>query len=262
MKKLLLTSLTLFLGASSLLHAAEASGTLATVNGIRIDNALLEMQVAGNKAQGNEDTPQLRSFLKTELIAREVLAQEARKQGLDKDPNLIIQIQQQQNALLIDTLIARHLQNFNITEEMLQSEYKRQTDFLSGAQEYQISQILCATESEAQQIIKSAQNGIAFDKLAKEKSVDPNKENSGYIGWLRADQMSPQIAQAVTKLAVPSITPKPIQIQQGWLVINLSDKRNIKIPSYEQSRSQLINALLINEKAQYVERLVKSAKIQ
>ena len=63
--------------------AWSAEVPVATVNNVKIGAELMEMLVVNNVAQGAKDSPELRAALKTELIAREVLAQEAKKQNLD-----------------------------------------------------------------------------------------------------------------------------------------------------------------------------------
>ena len=47
---------------------------------------LMDRNVQANVAQGQRDTPELRAAVKQELVARELMAQEAQKRGLDKLP--------------------------------------------------------------------------------------------------------------------------------------------------------------------------------
>ena len=88
-------------------HASESLKPAATVNGVKIAGEVLELLVANNVAQGGKDTPELRAALKNELIAREVLAQEAKKQKLDQEPAVKAQLTLQQGSLLADALIAK-----------------------------------------------------------------------------------------------------------------------------------------------------------
>ena len=67
--------LSLCLGGDTL--AAEAP--MAVVNGVPIAARLLDINVEANLAQGQKDTPELRTALKQELIARELMVQEAQK---------------------------------------------------------------------------------------------------------------------------------------------------------------------------------------
>lgn len=253
----------LFGAVLSLASAAwSAQAPVATVNGVKIDAGVLEMLVANNIAQGTKDTPELRAALKTELIAREVLTQEAKKQNLDKDPAFKMQLLMQQNTLLLERLIAKQAEKTNISDDKLQAEYKRQSDQLADVEQYQVSHIVTATEAEAKAIIKAAKDGAAFDKLAREKSTNASAQNGGSLGWFLPNQFNAGLANVVVNLNVGSVTSLPIASPEGWQVIKLDGKRKFKVPSFEESKQALVNAVLTSERAAFIQKLVKAAKVE
>jgi len=248
-------------GAVLSLACAAWSAPVATVNGVKIEAEVLELLVANNVAQGTKDTPGLRAALKEELIAREVLAQEAKKQNLDKDPAFKLKWQMQQNTFLVDSLIAKQAAKMDLSDDKLQAEYKRQLGLLADAEQYQVSHIVTATEAEARAVIKAAKDGAAFDKLAREKSTNASAQNGGSLGWLLPNQIIPTLANVVVNLNVGSVTSLPIATPDGWQVIKLESKRKFKAPSFEESKQQLINAVFASERAEFVQGLVKAAKV-
>jgi peptidyl-prolyl cis-trans isomerase C len=245
----------------SIAGTAGAS-TVATVNGAKIDSEVLDYVVANSVAQGAKDTPELRAALKNELIAREVMAQEAKKQNVDKESTFKLQMQMQQNSLLIDALLAKHAAKLSITDEMLRSEYKRQTDLLADVEQYQISHVVTATEADAKAVIKAAKDGAAFDKLAREKSINASAKNGGSLGWLMADQIIPALSNVVVNLNVGSVTSMPIATPDGWQVIKLDGKRKFKAPTFEESKQQLTNAVYASQRTEFIQKLVKAAKVE
>jgi parvulin-like peptidyl-prolyl isomerase len=54
----------------------------------------------------------------------------------------------------------------------------------------------------------------------------------------------------------------PIATQAGWQVIKLQGKRKFTPPSLEDSKPQLVRALLMNYRSEYIQKLVKVAKIE
>lgn len=243
-------------------HASDAAKPAATVNGVKIGGDVLELLVANNVAQGGKDTPELRAALKRELIAREVLAQEAKKQKLDQEPSVKAQLTLQQSALLADSLIAKQAPKFNLSEDKLRAEYKRQSSLLADAEEFQISHVVTATEAEAKAVIKAAKDGEAFDKLAREKSTSPTGPKGGSLGWLLGNQINPALFNVIVNLSEGSVTSLPIGTPEGWQVIRLDGKRKFKVPSFEDSQQQLANAVFANERAEFVQKLVKAAKVE
>jgi peptidyl-prolyl cis-trans isomerase C len=143
----------------------------------------------------------------------------------------------------------------------LRAEYKRQSDLLADADEFQISHVVTATEAEAKAVIKAVKGGEAFDKVAKEKSISPSRQNGGNLGWLLINQLNPTLANVVANLAEKSVTSVPIATPEGWQVIRLDAKRKLKVPAFDDSKPQLMNALFAKNRAEYVEKLVKEAKI-
>lgn len=243
-------------------HAADAPKPLATVNGVKLGTELLDVLVSNALAQGATDSADLRNRLRNELIAREVLAQEARKQGLDKEPAIKAQMALQQNALLSEVLVAKQSEKIKPSDEKLRAEYKRQADLLVDAEEYQVSHIVTHTEADAKAVIKAAKEGVAFDKLAAEKSINPSAKGGGNLGWLLMSQINPSLSNVVANMAEGGITALPIQTQEGWQVLRLDAKRKYKIPTFDESRQQVINAVLANERTEYVQKLVKAAKVE
>ncbi len=243
-------------------HATDASKPLVTVNGVTLGAELMDVLVGNALAQGASDSVDLRNQLRNELIAREVLAQEARKLGLDKEPAIKAQMALQQNTFLSEALIAKQTEKIKPSDEKLRAEYKRQADLLVDAEEYQISHIVTHTEADAKAVIKAAKEGAAFDKLAAEKSINPSAKGGGNLGWLLMRQINPLLSNVVANMAVGSITALPIQTQEGWQVLKLDAKRKYKIPTYDESRQQVINAVMANERTEYVQKLVKAAKVE
>jgi len=242
--------------------AWPADVPVATVNNVKIGAELMEMLVANNVAQGAKDSPELRAALKTELIAREVLVQEAKKQNLDKEPAFKAQLLMQQSTLLVERLIAKKFEKLSISDDKLRAEYKRQVDLLADVEQYQVSHIVTATEADAKDVIKAARDGLAFDKLAREKSTNVSAQNGGSLGWLLANQIIPALSNVMVNLNVGSVTAMPIATPDGWQVIKLEGKRKFKAPSFEESKQQMANAVFASERAEFVQKLVKAAKVE
>ena len=244
------------------LAGAAGAASIATVNNVKIESDMLDLLVANSVSQGAKDTPELRAALKGELIAREVLVQEAKKQNVDKEAAFKLQWQMQQNTLLIDALLVKQAGKTTITDDMLRAEYKRQTDLLADTEQYQVSHIVTATEADAKAVIKAAKDGVAFDKLAREKSTNGSAQNGGSLGWLLADQITPALSNVVVNLNVGSVTTMPIATSDGWQVIKLEGKRKFKAPTFEESKQQLTNAVAASQRNEFIQKLVKAAKVE
>ena len=275
MKKLLISLASLaLLAASSNTLAAGPSGSkdagnnvdfFATVNGTPLTNGLLELNVKAAMAQGQKDSPELQRALKDELINRELLTQEAIKRGLDKDIDFRDQIAQLKQTLMIQAFLENHFQKNPISDAQLREEFDRQKKLIgegASASQYRLSQIIVTTETDALDLIRRIQKGELFGKLAQEYSIDQaSRANGGQIGWVLPGQVVPQVANVIVNMNKGAVANAPIQTQGGWVIVKVDDKRPFKLPTFEEAKPQLRQAIVQQYLAETVKKLRESAKI-
>lgn len=238
---------------------------VASVNGKPITQGLLNLNIRAATAQGQRDTPELRQVIKEELINKELVAQEAERLGLEKGIDLPDQIAQLKQNLLLQALLEDHFKKDPITEAQLREEYERQRKLLGDGKsnyQYRVSQILVANETDALDLIRRIQKGELFGKLAQEYSADTgSKQQGGALGWIFPNQVIPAVASILPGMTKGGITTTPIQTPAGWVIVKLDDKRPFKIPSFEESKAQLRQALVQQYLAGVVKNLRTTAKI-
>jgi peptidyl-prolyl cis-trans isomerase C len=239
-----------------------ASPAVMTVNGTKISVDMLEQLVAAAVVNGAKDGAELREAIKTELVARTVLAQEARKLSLDKPVAAQNQLAMARDGVLAELAVQKFAEKVSLSEDVLQAEYKRQLTLLADVDQYLVSNMVVQTEAEAVDIIKKLKSGASFETLAKEKSLDNSRTNGGSLGWLLANQLVQPLPSVIVNLAKGAVAAAPIATQVGWQVIKLDDKRKFVPPSFEESRQQLVRAVQTNQRNDYVQKLVKAAKVE
>jgi len=211
----------------------------AMVNGVSIPQARIDLRVKMAAAQGQPDSTELRKKIREDMINLEVLVQEAKKAGLDKDPEVVLQTELNRMSLLGGAYVQDYAKKHPIGEEQLKQEYDNLKASL-GDNEYNVSHILVATEEEAKTIISQLNKKGKFDKIAKEKSKDAGSaEKGGSLGWAVPTNFVPPFASAMVKLKKGEYTKEAVQSQFGWHVIKMDDVRNLKMPSYEELKPQI-----------------------
>lgn len=251
------------LGAMGNVHAAEAP--LAVVNGVSISSGLMDRTVQANIAQGQKDTPELRAALKQEFIARELLAQESQKRGLDKLPSTQDALLGLRQNLLIDLLLNDEFIKNPVTDAELKVEYERQVNVLKAAgdlQQFQVYSIVVASEADAKAVQASLRSGQVFDAVAKSKSLDPSKDKGGELGWFLPDQMTPAISNVVVNLAAGAVSAAPIQVGQYWHVIKLAAKRAYQVPGFDESKNLLQSAVVQGRRTALLKKLSDAATVK
>ena len=141
------------------------------------------------------------------FINRELLAQDAAKQGLDKTAEARQQLNQARQNALIELALADNRQKNLVSDTSVRSEYDRQIASLgntSALQQY---------------------------KLPQEKSIDSSKTRDGDLGWMLSNQVSPAIAPLGKNISMTT----PIQVESGWGIVKVEDRRCYELPTFSQS---------------------------
>ncbi len=228
----------LLAGAIISAPALAADKAFATVNGQAIPQSIYDAFVAEQKAQGAQESAELRNAVKEELIRRQLLAQEAKKQGLDKDGKVMGQIELAKQAVLIRAFLADYVQKHPVSEAQLKAEFEAIKAKL-GSIEFKSRHILVDKEDEAKALIAKLDKGEKFADLAKQSKDPGSKDKGGDLGWSAPGSYVPPFAEALCQLKKGEYTKTPVKTDFGYHVILLDDSRPLATPPYEQVKPQL-----------------------
>lgn len=230
------TVVSLALAVTAALAAPAALAQVAKVNGTAIPQARADALVREAVAQGRQDNAELRNLVKQRLVESEVLAQEAVKLGLNKNPEVSTQLELARQTVLIRAFVNDVAKRNPPTEDAMRKAYEQNKD-QPAASEYKARHILVGTEAEAKTLITQINGGADFAKLAAEKSRDEgSKAQGGELSWSPVNSYVRPFAEAMAQLNKGAMTPAPVQSQFGWHIIRLDDKRPL---SYEALKPQL-----------------------
>ena len=213
----------LLLALIAVVAAPAFAQNIATVNGKAIPAAKVDQMVKQVVAQGQQpDSPQLREMVKKELISREVLLQEASKQGYGTKPEVKAAIDNANQSIIINALLADYVKKNPVKDAEIKAEYDRAVAGASAEKEYHSRHILVATEQEAKDIITKLKAGGKFEELAK-VSKDGSANNGGDLGWMSPSKLVKPFADAMMALKVGAITETPVKTEFGYHVIKLDE---------------------------------------
>lgn len=251
----------LLLALIAVAAAPAFAQNLAVVNGKPIPSSRVDAVVKQVVAQGQPDSPQLREAIKKDLIAREVLMQEALKQGYDKKPEVKNALDNARQTIVINALARDYIAKNPVTDAEVKAEYdkfKAQT----GDKEYHVRHILVDTEAQAKEIIAKLKGGAKFEELAKQSKDTGTANSGGDLDWATPSSFPPEFAAGFTGLQKGGVTENPVKTANGFHVIKLDDTRAAKLPSLEEVKPQIQEALAQQKLAAYQDQMVKKAKVQ
>ena len=242
--------------------AAKSAAKRVVVNGVTIPNARFELVTEAQVAQGQPAGPDLDRVVRENLITLEVIAQQAVKDGLEKDPKLQAQIDLAREQILDRALQARFVKTNPISDDVLRADYERMKAEL-GDKEYLAEHILVVKEEDAKAIIAELKKGGDFEKIAKEKSIDSgSKENGGKLEWATPVNFDKSFSNAMVNLKKGETTDTPVKTPFGYHVIRLIDIRPLKAPPFDEIKGRILQAKEQEAFNQMVQQLRAKAKVE
>jgi peptidyl-prolyl cis-trans isomerase C len=207
-------------------------------------------------AQGGQDSPEVRNAVKEELNTRELLAREAKKQGLEKNADVKTQMDLASQTVLVRAYVSDWIKKNPVPEADLKKEYEAIKGQI-GDKEYKVRHILVEKEDDAKSIITELQKGAKFDELAKARSKDPgSKDKGGDLDWNAPANFVKPFGDAMKSTPKGKFTPQPVQTQFGWHVIEVEDVRDAKVPAFDEVKPQLQQRL----QAQWLDKYFKDLR--
>ncbi len=176
-----------------------------------------------------------------EMVDQTLLALEARRRGLDRDPEVRRLVAQKREAVLSDVLLQR-LVEAEVTDEALRRIYEDKAALIDDNDEVRVRQIVVANQKQAEEVAARLAAGESFADLARTLSIDEaSKDKGGDLGFFTRRDMLPGIARVVFSLA-PGKTSKPFKTRQGWHIVRVEARRKPVLPSFEAVQPELKRA--------------------
>ena len=189
------------------------------------------------------------------LVKFEVLAGEAKKQGLDHDPEVVRTMKQVMIQKLLKQRFDR-LRAEDIPDADVQKYFDGHQEEFNRPPEIRVSMILVADEAAAKKVLADPRSqgleNLGFRQLVTEYSIDQEtKERGGDLRFFDANnrELPRELIDAAFKLQnVGDISPA-IKTQRGMAILKLTGQRRALVRTLAEVAPQ-IRAKLFREKRQ------------
>ncbi len=196
-----------------------------------------------------------------QVIDQRLLAAEASRQGLDKDPVVRRRLQAAHDKLLGDVLVESVVDRA-VNENAIRALYQEQQRLSHASEEIRARQIVLPTEADAMAVKKLLSAGASFEALAMQRSSDSaTRFNGGDLGYFTLDAM-PEAYGAALKSAKIGETVGPLKTDGGYAVVRVEDRRPEKPLSLEEARPQIVRFLTYDEIRSLLTKLRNASGVQ
>lgn len=196
-----------------------------------------------------------------EVVDEKLLAAEAAKRKMDRDPIAQRRLSAARDRILGDMLV-QSMVDKAVTEQAIQTLYQEQLKRSKLTDEIHARQIVVATPADAEAIKKQLASGASFEALALQRSIDPQTRfNGGDLGYFTTDVM-PEPYGEVLKDAKAGQVLGPLKVDNGFAVVKVEDHRPEQPVPLDQARPQIVRFLTYDEVRDLIKRLRDQSKIK
>jgi len=243
------------LSLAVLATSTSAADVVTTVNGVDVDNALVDLYLESRTQQpADQATPAQREAVLQELTDIFLLATQPIARELASSDRIRAQLELQEKATIAQAVAQDFLDKNQATDEEISALYESQIK-LSPPLQFKARHILVDTQAAAIDLIAQLDKGADFEELAKTHSTGPSGPSGGDLGWFSPDQMVEPFSDAVAALADGAYTTEPVQTQFGWHVILREESRANEPPTLESVRSVIKQNIEQTKLQDYIESL-------
>ena len=196
-----------------------------------------------------------------EVIDQKLLAAEALNRNLDEDPVAQRRLAAARERILGDMLVESVVSDA-VNENAIRGLYQEQLKLARQSEEIRARQILVATLEEGEAVKSLLATGASFEALAMERSTDAaTRFNGGDLGYFTTDVM-PEAYEGALKDAKAGQTVGPFEVEGGFAVVRIEDRRLEEPITLEAARPQIIRFLTYDQVRDLLEKLRGRAKVE
>jgi len=242
---------------------ADESPVLAVVNGTPITQSefdvrwaeLPESRQARYQREGGK-----KKFL-DDMIARELLLQEARRLGLDQTTQVREKAQRFQDQLALDELVREVVKTqVQVTQDELEDYYVAHSSAVLANEHIRAAQIVVPTAVQALELKKQLEGGADFAKLAQKFSTDQaTKFRGGDLGPYRKGGVPPEVEAAVLTQE-PGAVSEPIKVAAGFALVKVTSRNPLDARSAHVARERLRQELYAEKRRAQFETFLASLR--
>ncbi|MGE0723899.1 MAG: peptidylprolyl isomerase [Alphaproteobacteria bacterium] len=201
-------------------------------------------------------------LLVDQVVNGRIIAEAGRAQNLQNDPEVKSQLARLEDRLIERTYLSRVIADA-VTDDKIKARHAENAKKAPKCEEVKASHILVEKEDDAKKVIADLKRGGDFERIARERSIDPGgKQNGGDLGFFTREQMVPEFADAAFKMKKGETSEAPVKSQFGWHVIRVTDRRQIAAPSLEESKAELQEELSREAVEEHIQKLRAAAKVE
>ncbi len=242
---------------------APSSKVIATVNGKPITVNKFKSEIA-------KFPPNLKAYLQTpagskrfvrSLVDRQILVNEAIKDGINKSKAYKSQVSDFTSGLLVQLLLHKEIANkVHVTTADAKAYYKKHFLSFNLPSKVNVSYIQSNSLKQAQVAYNLLKSGKPFAAVAQKYSTAPNAKSGGILGWIKFEQTTPAFNNAAFSLRKIGEYSNIVKVGNNFDIIRLNNIITGKPKPFSKIKNNIVVMMKQKEASKILKSFVKKLR--
>jgi len=197
---------------------------VAVVNGTEIYWNDVVLSALDLPAEYQQQVQSLFPALLGRMIDMQLIADQARAEGVDETAAFKARLRRAENELLREAYLTEFL-GAKVSEEEIRKRVEVMT--LGGQrEEVRLSIIVTPSEDSARAVLRRLNGGEDFARVARDASIDASAATGGDLGFFAQGELQPpEVASEAFSLRPGHYSPVPLKTPSGWTLVKVTERR-------------------------------------
>ena len=196
-------------------------------------------QIAAPQAAAQLAGPQGRQEFLRQLVEVTMFQKKAELEGLDKTEDFKKETREAIVAALAMERVRKMLSAISVHDEAAKKFYEDNKKSFTEPDQYHLFQITTDSKEKAEAILKDLKAGKSFIEIAKASSTDESKANGGDKGFVKIDDLVPEIADALANSEKEKLSEVLNIAKDVYAVVKYTEKKEGKVKEFDTVSSQI-----------------------
>jgi peptidyl-prolyl cis-trans isomerase C len=205
-------------------------------------------------------TPEGKSQTLDYIVNVYVMAAQAEKDGMDKDPTFQALLNFTKKDLLARLYLEKSAKKLpEPTEKEAKEYYDKNAAQFATPDSVHLRHILVKTDKEAEDVLKRLKKGEKFEELAAKVSTCPSKDAGGDLDWMPRGRLTKELEDAAFGMEKGQLGG-PIKTRFGFHVLYLEDKKAAGQSSFEDVKDFIMEQLRYQQQQDHYQKVAESLR--
>ena len=202
------------------------------------------------------------------LIRFEVLAKEAKRRGMDRDPEVVRTMKQVMIQKLMKDEFETRVKPDDVTDDEMKKFFEEHKNEYNKPEEVRVSAIVVKEKPAAEKATaeakgqKGTDNKGFRDLVTKYSQDEDSKQRGGDLRYFTADtaELPAEVVKASFALAKSGDVAGPIGTSKGFYVLKQTGRRQAMVKAFDEVKAQIKNRIYRDKRTKSMEDFVAGLK--